>query len=125
MNEIKRLLEKYFLAETTLEEEKVLADYFRAGLVDADLLRYAAFFEYIDEEKRVSPGGDFEEKILKRVGLLAETAQAGGGMRWGWRRCGGYRLGMRRLRRWYFVCVVFFLLCGCRRIMWAPFRRLQ
>jgi len=73
MNEIKRLLEKYWLAETTLEEEKVLADYFRAGEVDAELAEYAAFFEYIDEEKQVKPGEDFEERILARVGL-AEAA---------------------------------------------------
>jgi hypothetical protein len=71
MNEIKLLLEKYFLAETTLEEEKVLADYFRAGEVGAELAQYAAFFEYIDEEKQVSPGEDFEERILERVGLAA------------------------------------------------------
>ncbi|HEY4286744.1 MAG TPA: hypothetical protein VGN00_06560 [Puia sp.] len=69
MNEIKRLLEKYFLAETTLEDEKVLADYFRAGDVDAELLPYAPFFEYIEEEKLVSPGEGFEERILARVGL--------------------------------------------------------
>jgi len=69
MNEIRRLLEKYWLAETTLEEEKVLADYFRAGEVDAELLQYAAFFEYVDEEKQVSPGEDFEKRILARVGL--------------------------------------------------------
>jgi hypothetical protein len=71
MNEIKRLLEKYWLAETTLEEEKVLADYFRSGEVDVELLQYAPFFEYIDEEKQVSPGEDFEERILESVGLAA------------------------------------------------------
>ena len=79
MNEIRTLLEKYFLAETTLEEEKVLADYFRAGEVDAELAPYAAYFEYIDEEKQVSPGEDFEKRILERVGMVPETAQGGGG----------------------------------------------
>jgi len=78
MNEIKRLLEKYWLAETTLEEEKVLADYFRSGEVDVELLQYAPFFEYIDEEKQVSPGEDFEERILERVGLAEGTAQGRG-----------------------------------------------
>ncbi|HMI64246.1 MAG TPA: hypothetical protein VK518_25190 [Puia sp.] len=71
MNEIRRLLEKYFLAETTLEEEKVLADYFRAGEVDAEFLQYAPFFEYMEEEKRVLPGEDLEERILARIGLAA------------------------------------------------------
>jgi len=71
MNEIKLLLEKYFLAETTLEEERVVADYFRSGEVDTELLQYAPFFEYIDEEKQVSPGEDLEERILERVGLVA------------------------------------------------------
>ncbi len=77
MNEIKLLLEKYFLAETTLEEEKVIAEYFRSGEVDAELEWYAAFFEYIGEEKAVSPGVGFEERILERVGLAA-TAQGEG-----------------------------------------------
>jgi hypothetical protein len=71
-NEIKALLEKYWLAETTLEEEKALADYFRGGDVDAEWLRYASFFEYIGEEKMVSPSAGFEERILARVGLGAE-----------------------------------------------------
>jgi len=78
MNEIRRLLEKYWLAETTLEEERVLADYFKGGDVDAELLSYAAFFEYIDEEKQVSPGEGFEERILERVGLEPAAAQGGG-----------------------------------------------
>ena len=79
MNEIRRLLEKYFLAETTLEEEKVLAEYFRAGEVDAELAQYAPFFEYIEEEKQVLPGEDFEERILERVGLGSTGAAGGGG----------------------------------------------
>ncbi|HTI93785.1 MAG TPA: hypothetical protein VL727_24495 [Puia sp.] len=78
MNEIRTLLEKYFLAETTLEEEKVLADHFRSGEVDAELLPYAAFFEYIAEEKQVSPGEDLEKRILERVGLETATVQGGG-----------------------------------------------
>jgi hypothetical protein len=69
MNEIRGLLEKYFLAETSLEEERVLAEYFLSGEVDAELEQYAAFFEYIDEEKQVLPGEDFEKRILERVGL--------------------------------------------------------
>jgi hypothetical protein len=80
MNEIRRLLERYFLAETTLEEEKVLADYFKGEDVDAEFLPYAAFFEYIDEEKQVSPAEGFEERILARVGLEPATAQGGGGL---------------------------------------------
>ncbi|HXO76989.1 MAG TPA: hypothetical protein VN824_17160 [Puia sp.] len=69
MNAIRRLLEKYFLAETTLEEENVIAEYFRSGEVDPELMQYAAFFEYIEEEKQVSPGKDLEKRILERVGL--------------------------------------------------------
>jgi len=69
MNEIRTLLEKYFLAETTLDEEKVIGEYFRSGEVDPDLLPYASFFEYIEEEKQVSPGDDFEKRILEKVGL--------------------------------------------------------
>ncbi|HVU98129.1 MAG TPA: hypothetical protein VHE34_23055 [Puia sp.] len=64
---IKALLEKYWQAETTVEEERVLAGYFRGPGVDPDLRPYADLFAYFEEESRVSPGPDFEARILQAI----------------------------------------------------------
>src|SRR5579871_642567 len=79
------LLAKYWQAETTVEEEKSLAAWFHGqapGTLDPDLEPYAALFTYFEEETRVSPGPDFESRILRRVtpvrnfrlGLIAAAA---------------------------------------------------
>lgn len=75
MNDLTILLEKYWLAETTLEEEKALAEYFGGGEVATEHLPYRPFFDYIDEERQVSPGEDFEKRILERVGLGPATVR--------------------------------------------------
>jgi hypothetical protein len=66
--EIKTLLEKYWAAETTLEEEKRIAAYFRGGEVDPALEAYRAFFDYIVEEAAVVAPEGFEERMLERLG---------------------------------------------------------
>jgi hypothetical protein len=71
---IKALLEKYWVAETTIEEEKQLAAYFQGADVDPALEAYRPFFEYIEEEKQVAPGAGFEARILERVGLAEAPA---------------------------------------------------
>jgi hypothetical protein len=64
---IKALLEKYWLAETTVEEEKTIADYFRGADIDPVLEPYRPFFDYIEEESQVSPSPDLETRILAAV----------------------------------------------------------
>jgi hypothetical protein len=64
---IKALLEKYWQAETTVEEEQILAAYFKSPEVDAGLRPYADLFAYFEEESRISPGPDFESRILQAV----------------------------------------------------------
>jgi len=64
---IKALLEKYWLTETTVEEEKVIADYFRGTDIDPALEPYRPFFGYIEEESQVAPSPDFEARILASV----------------------------------------------------------
>jgi hypothetical protein len=71
------LLEKYWQAETTIEEEQALAAYFRGGQVDTELLPYVELFAYFREEARVSAGPDFGDRILQRLGLPTDTKQAG------------------------------------------------
>lgn len=63
------LLEKYWQAETTIVEEQALADYFRGGRVDADLLVFSDLFAYFREEAQVSAGPDFGDRILERLAL--------------------------------------------------------
>ena len=64
---IKALLEKYWLAETTVEEEKAIAEYFRGADIDPVLEPYRPFFDYIEEESQVSPSPDLETRILAAV----------------------------------------------------------
>ncbi|HLZ86981.1 MAG TPA: hypothetical protein VKQ52_07075 [Puia sp.] len=66
------LLERYWRAETTVEEEKTLAAWFSEqapGSLDPDLEPYHALFAYFDEETQVTPGPGFEARILERVGI--------------------------------------------------------
>ena len=64
---IKALLEKYWRAETTLEEERQLAEYFRTAGGDADMDAYNALFAYFEEETNISPGPDLEARILGSI----------------------------------------------------------
>jgi len=61
------LLEKYWRAETTLEEERQLADYFKTAGSDADLEPYNALFAYFEEESRITPSPDLEARILRSI----------------------------------------------------------
>ena len=65
-----QLLEKYWQAETTIAEEKMLADYFR-GHEDPgpELAPYRDLFAYFGQEAQVTAGPDFGTRILERVGL--------------------------------------------------------
>jgi hypothetical protein len=64
---VKALLEKYFLAETTVEEEKTLAAYFSGPDIDPGLEPFRELFAYFEEEAKVTPGEDFESRILERI----------------------------------------------------------
>ena len=75
------LLEKYWRAETTVDEEQVLAAYFRGPGVEPDLQPFADLFAYFDAESRVSPGPDFEARILQAV--TADTERVGRSFQWG------------------------------------------
>lgn len=61
------LLEKYWRAETTLEEEKILAEYFREPSTDPDLQPYNALFAYFEEEAGVLPSPGLEARILHSI----------------------------------------------------------
>ena len=64
---IEQLLERYWNCETSPEEEQTLRSFFRRKEIPAHLLRYKHVFAYLEAEKEVELGDDFDAKILRRV----------------------------------------------------------
>jgi hypothetical protein len=71
------LLDKYWQAETTLEEEKALADYFRGASIDPELASFRELFAYFDEEARVMPNPGFGDRILQHIGIAPDQSALG------------------------------------------------
>ena len=66
---IEQLMERYWNAETTLEEEEILRAFFSQEDIPAELSQYAPLFAYEHAEKDVDVlGEDFDEKMLQMVG---------------------------------------------------------
>jgi hypothetical protein len=62
-------MERYWNAETTLEEEEILRAFFSQEDIPAELSQYAPLFAYEHAEKAVDVlGEDFDEKMLQMVG---------------------------------------------------------
>ena len=66
---IEQLLERYWIAETTEKEESILRAFFSQPDVPAHLLRYKDLFSYEQSQAELSLSEDFDDKILKKVGL--------------------------------------------------------
>jgi hypothetical protein len=66
---IEQLMERYWNAETTLEEEEILRAFFSQEDIPAELSQYAPLFAYEHAEKAVDVlGEDFDEKMLQMIG---------------------------------------------------------
>lgn len=65
--EIKRLLQLYFNGESTLEDERTLEAYFRAGDVAKDVAEYAEFFGGISELSNVVDDSSIEEDVMDYI----------------------------------------------------------
>ena len=71
---IEQLLERYWQAETTLQEETILRSFFSQDDVPADLLKYKPLFDC--EQQREEPlGDDFDTRILEMTGEEKQTAK--------------------------------------------------
>jgi hypothetical protein len=79
--EIRALLEKYWQAETTVEEERVLAEYFRQVEIAVDLEPMRGLFEWREEEAELKPGADFDNRMLRRIGEIQGGETVGSGSR--------------------------------------------
>ncbi|SFF81915.1 pyruvate ferredoxin oxidoreductase [Prevotella sp. KH2C16] len=65
---IQQLLERYWMCETTLEEEEILRAFFSQKDVPAGLLRYKDLFTYEQIEVRNDVlSDDFDERVLKMI----------------------------------------------------------
>jgi hypothetical protein len=71
---IAALLEKYWLAETTVEEERQLAEYFRQPVIPAEWEPWRNVFAYFETEAQITPGEDFEARLLERIRQAEATA---------------------------------------------------
>ena len=68
LQEIERLLEKYFEGESTLSEEEQLRKFFASGNVPERWNDLARYFTYFDQEKDLSMmDPSFDESIMEKV----------------------------------------------------------
>jgi hypothetical protein len=104
---IKELLDRYWEADTSLEEERQLKDYFRGPDVAPELERYRSAFAWADKAQRPSAG--LEAKILSG---LRETTPGN-----------ARQTPVRNLYRqgwWYAVAAVLVVCLGIQLIPRAP-----
>jgi hypothetical protein len=67
-NNIEDLLQKYWKCETTLEEEKLLHDYFQGKEIPEHVRDTAALFHYFDVSKKKSlVDFGFEHRVLEKA----------------------------------------------------------
>lgn len=64
---IEQLLERYWICETSVEEEQILRSFFRQKDIPVYLLPYKSLFVYQESEKKVGLGDDFDRRILAEV----------------------------------------------------------
>jgi hypothetical protein len=65
--EIEILLNKYFEGESSLEEERVLKEFFNSGKVPVHLVEYSGMFGYFNEEVNDKLNPEIEEQILEQL----------------------------------------------------------
>lgn len=65
---IQQLLERYWMGETSLEEEQILRAFFSQKDVPAELQKYCSLFIYEQSETRTDVlGKDFDDKIMAMI----------------------------------------------------------
>lgn len=76
LKEIKILAEKYFEAETTLEEERVLKEYFNQPIVAAELEYLKVYFNTLENVPEDSAEIGLEDRIMDHI-LENESSEKG------------------------------------------------
>lgn len=66
---IEQLLQRYWLCETTLEEEQILRSFFSQTDIPAELQQYAPLFQYTAVPESIEGlGEDFDMKMMEMTG---------------------------------------------------------
>jgi hypothetical protein len=65
--QVAQLLEKYWQVETTVEEERLLAEYFRGADLPLEWAPYREIFCFYEQERDVKPGEGLEQRIMERA----------------------------------------------------------
>lgn len=74
---IEQLLERYWAAETSLEEEDILRAFFSQKEIPAELEQYRTLFVYEATEKESQMlGDDFDERILAMIEEVPHAVKA-------------------------------------------------
>ena len=73
---IEQLLERYWDCETSVEEERILRDFFAQAEVPAHLAVHKSLFEYQRAEAAVGLSDDFDARVLAQVEQTEPTVRA-------------------------------------------------
>ncbi|WP_128545185.1 HEAT repeat domain-containing protein [Larkinella soli] len=87
--DIEKLLERYYEGETTLEEEKLLREFFRSEAVPAHLKDHAAPFQHYTDFRQEHPSPAVGSRFADRVGAESRIRPL---VRWGLRVAAGLTL---------------------------------
>ena len=80
--EIGQLLEKYWNCETSLEEEKVLRDYFNGPNVPDQLKDAAQLFQFFETERKRALEENFDHDVMRSVKKTERKAKVVSMVRW-------------------------------------------
>ncbi|MCR4995232.1 MAG: hypothetical protein K6A32_07680 [Bacteroidales bacterium] len=72
---IEQLLQRYFAAETTVEEEHILHTFFRQDQMPEHLRKWQPLFRTEDDLSHLHLGDDFDQRMLDLVGERHVKAQ--------------------------------------------------
>jgi hypothetical protein len=74
--QIEQLLQRYWDAETTVDEERQLRQFFNGNDVPQHLIRYKDLFVYEEFMQQDHLDEDFDERVLKQVEVLVVKAKS-------------------------------------------------
>ena len=64
---IEQLIERYWNCETNTDEEEILRIFFRQEEIPEHLLRYKGVFKYIEHQRHIKLGNDFDERVIEKI----------------------------------------------------------
>ena len=90
---INNIIDKYWLGETTLEEEAILRAYFNGDAIEAKDLPFKAYFDFLRSEQSI--------QLDKEISIPEETAKPSAKI-----------IKLRPMRRWFGVAASIFVVIG-------------